>query len=91
MFPQVRMIAPRFEKYFSFFSILSLRPFPFFFGGISRRNGNVTLSCDLEKLNQDPQVKLLIEVKVDPGWHVLENAGQSGYPTTIEWNTVKLT
>ncbi len=49
---------------------------------------DVTLSCDLETIKPGSSCWLLIEVKVDSGWHMYwKNAGQSGYPTTIQWET----
>jgi DsbC/DsbD-like thiol-disulfide interchange protein/cytochrome c biogenesis protein CcdA len=75
---------------FSFFQYFIFTTFPLFLSAESSLEEmvDVTLSCDLEKIKPGSSGWLLIEVKVDPGWHMYwKNAGQSGYPTTIEWNT----
>ncbi len=46
----------------------------------------VKISSDLKTVSPSSSGWLLIEVKVEPGWHMYwKNAGQSGYPTTIKW------
>ena len=85
------MIAPMvLRNIFSFFQYFIFTTFPLFLSAESSLEEmvDVTLSCDLEKIKPGSSGWLLIEVKVDPGWHMYwKNAGQSGYPTTIEWNT----
>ena len=46
----------------------------------------VTLSSDFETVSPGASGWLITRVKVESGWHMYwKNAGQSGYPTTIEW------
>ena len=46
----------------------------------------VTLSSDFETVSPGASGWLITKVKVESGWHMYwKNAGQSGYPTTIEW------
>ena len=90
-FTQVRLSAPEvLRKLFSFFKYFIFTIFPFFLSAESSLGGraDVTLSCDLDTIKPGSSGWLLIEVKVDAGWHMYwKNAGQSGYPTTIQWET----
>ena len=46
----------------------------------------VTLSSDFETVSPGASGWLITKVIVESGWHMYwKNAGQSGYPTTIEW------
>ena len=46
----------------------------------------VKISSDLKTVSPGSSGWLLMEVKVEPGWHMYwKNAGESGYPTTIKW------
>ena len=48
----------------------------------------VTIFSDIQKIKPGSSGWLIIEVEVEPGWHMYwKNAGQSGYPTTIEWDS----
>ena len=46
----------------------------------------VKISSNLKTVSPGSSGWLLMEVKVEPGWHMYwKNAGESGYPTTIQW------
>ena len=46
----------------------------------------VQVSCESDAIKPGDSTWLLISVKVETGWHMYwENAGESGYPTTVEW------
>ena len=48
----------------------------------------VSLSSEFKSVKLGDSGWLLIEVEVVPDWHMYwKNAGQSGYPTTIEWES----
>jgi len=48
----------------------------------------VSLSSEFKSVKPGDSGWLLIEVEVEPDWHMYwKNAGQSGYPTTIEWES----
>ena len=48
----------------------------------------VTISSDVQKIKPGSSGWLIIEVEVESGWHMYwKNAGQSGYPTTIDWDS----
>ena len=47
----------------------------------------ISLSSDLNTWKPGDSGWLLVEVKVLPKWHMYwKNAGESGYPTSIEWS-----
>ena len=78
------------RKLFSFFKyfIFTISPLLLSAESSLEEMADVTLSCDLETIRPGSSGWLLIEVKVDPEWHMYwKNAGQSGYPTTIQWQT----
>jgi len=57
-------------------------------GQIPEHLAKVELSTDLITVQKASSGWLLVDVEVEPGWHMYwKNAGQSGYPTTIDWYT----
>ena len=48
----------------------------------------VSISSEVKTIKPGDSVWVMVSVKVQAGWHMYwKNAGQSGYPTTIEWDT----
>ena len=57
-------------------------------GQIPDNLAETILSSELKTVKPGESGWLLIEVEVEPNWHMYwKNAGQSGYPTTVDWNT----
>ena len=74
------------RKVFLFFSV--------FFGFIIHAQKvedliEVSVLSDVEKISPGGKGSILIKVELKPEWHVYwKTAGESGYPTTIDWDIV---
>ncbi len=50
---------------------------------------DVSIISEVEKISPGEKASLLIRVELKPEWHVYwKTAGESGYPTTIEWDKI---
>jgi thiol:disulfide interchange protein/DsbC/DsbD-like thiol-disulfide interchange protein len=80
IFDAVTSICLSFWVLLSFFSAKPIQ------AEIPDQLAQVTLSSDFETVSPGASGWLITRVKVESGWHMYwKNAGQSGYPTTIEW------
>tara|TARA_B100001093_G_scaffold171044_1_gene163921 strand:+ start:467 stop:2614 length:2148 start_codon:yes stop_codon:yes gene_type:complete len=49
---------------------------------------SVSLESDSTAIKPGDTAWLMINLKIKPNWHIYwKTSGQSGYPTTVEWNT----
>ena len=65
-----------------------LLPFSIFAQEFDENLVDVAVSTDARIIQPSSSCWLLVDVQVKAGWHMYwKNAGQSGYPTTIEWES----